>query len=614
MMPLAGQSSNVPEHFDAYRELQAEWFPYDVYARLSMFLGFMHMTFCWTYMQIGHSLTETRALYAGAIIVLQMFSLQQIILTLDIIPMAFPVHRIGPFALWFAYFACAIEYKRWFTPGAQQLGFVLVFIAYAIQIVYTLWLLKICAPSRYAPDVAESPGAAWWPKEWLLPSSFQHALWLVAPPKELEKGVVDIAGELRAAQSSGSPRRGRENSVDSRRADALRAMGNHGESSAWFNVRTGLLAMLISWVWMTFGFGIEVMNQGTSTPSFLSAPGLPNNARDPRYRPAKIGALEVTEVGTGGLHGPARGVHMDAVHRRLAELQLTPEFLANTADQPQIAQALQDMMPHLYELARTGGQQSHTAPLTAQTLPIASEPTRLQVKWPALFEPQFLACGADSPVTLALSRHGSGSLIALPEAPETLVAEATSFILEGVAAHGPLAAASLDAAGLLLMTVTGITLECPGAGPAAHGRWHCSPLPGAKLPISLAGKILANRIAIARAGSKGLRAAVLYPGDDSVTVFSRASREAAPWLPSGEVSTSTPTAIPSFTAGAESLLLTSADGGVTHLHMSTGHVSAVTHPEPSMRGHAWPAACQLSTGGLVRLAQEQEMPAELVLR
>merc|ERR1719491_1328801 len=89
--------------------------------------------------QIGHSLTETRALFSAAIIVLQMFSLQQIILTLDIVPMAIPVHRIGPFALWFAYFACAIEYKRWFTPGAQQVGFVLVFIAYIIQIVYTLW-------------------------------------------------------------------------------------------------------------------------------------------------------------------------------------------------------------------------------------------------------------------------------------------------------------------------------------------------------------------------------------------------------------------------------------------------------------------------------------------
>lgn len=41
------------------------------------------------------------------------------ILTLDVIPTGLPIHRLGPFGLWFAYFAAAIEYKRWFTPEAQ---------------------------------------------------------------------------------------------------------------------------------------------------------------------------------------------------------------------------------------------------------------------------------------------------------------------------------------------------------------------------------------------------------------------------------------------------------------------------------------------------------------
>merc|ERR1719264_954250 len=102
-MPLAG-CGNAPEHFEAYRELQNEWFPYDVYSRLSIFLAFMHLTSCWGFMQIGHSLTETRALFACAIIILQMFALQQIILTLDIVPMGLPLHRLGPFSFWFAFF------------------------------------------------------------------------------------------------------------------------------------------------------------------------------------------------------------------------------------------------------------------------------------------------------------------------------------------------------------------------------------------------------------------------------------------------------------------------------------------------------------------------------
>merc|ERR1719491_1733742 len=218
----------------------------------------------------------------------------------------------------------------------------------------------------------------------------------------------------------------------------------------------------------------------------------------------------------------------------------------------------------------------------------------------------------EGPASMALSRHGSGSLIALPHSDNKLAAESTSFILSGVAAHGPLAAASWDSEGLLLMTATGVTLECPGAGPA-QGRWQCVPLPGAKLPISLEGKPLATRVAVARAGSSGMRAAVLFPGDDSVTVFSRASRAAAPWLPSGDVSTTTPAAMPSFTSGAEALLLTAVDGGVTHLHMGTGHISASAPPIPGSSGRTWPATCRSSSNGLVRLSREADMAAELVL-
>lgn len=61
-----------------------------------------------------------------------------------------------------------------------------------------------------------------------------------------------------------------------------------------------------------------LQTSGTAHPSLLNALGMPNNARDPRYRPAKPGHHEPVEVGTGGvLAGPARGVHSSAVERRL---------------------------------------------------------------------------------------------------------------------------------------------------------------------------------------------------------------------------------------------------------------------------------------------------------
>lgn len=305
---------------------------------------------------------------------------------------------------------------------------------------------------------------------------------------------------------------------------------------------------------------------------------------------------------------------MAKAHRRLSELQLSPELLATVADQPEVAQALEDLMPHLYELVRSGGDHDAlAAPPAMQAPAVVMEPKHLQVNWPALFEPHFLASHPHQPVALALSRHGSGSFIAVPQSLEADAVEPSSFVLEGVATQGPLAAASWDSDGLLLMTATGVTLECPGDGPTPQGRWHCTPLPGAKLPISVGGSALASRVAVARAGSQGLRAAVIFPGDDSVTVFSRASRAAASWLPSGEVAISTPLAVPSFTTGAESLLLTADDGSVTHLHMGTGHFSRGAAPVSSPGGRVWPASCRLSTGGLVRLSREADMTAELVL-
>jgi len=598
MMPLDARGT-APEHFEAYRELQMEWFPYDVYARLSIFLAFMHLTHCWAYLQIGHQLTENRALFACAIVILPMFVLQQVILTLDIIPDGLPIHRLGPFGLWFAYIAAAIEYKRWYTPEAQFVGFVLVYIAYAIHIIYTLQLLRICAPSETPPVVADSPGASWWPGEWRLPSAFQHAIWMVAPPKQLQDGEHDIAGELRDMQRGGPSTLGAGATQAERRKDVHRALGKQGESPAWFNVKVGLISLVIAWVFLTFGFTIEVINQGTAHPSLLNAHGMPNNARDPRYRPAKPGSHEHTEVGTGGVAaGPAKGVHMEAVHRRLSGVDLASGFAPQTATRQEIANKLRDLMPYLQELARTG-----SAPVPAAEAP-STELSHMAVQWPPLFEPQHLACSEASPVALALSRHGRGALIAASTAGHGPV-DAKHLTLEGVATHGPLVATSWDSEGLLLVTASGVTLECPGAN-AADGRWHCAPLPGAKLPIAMGGKPFAGTVAVTRVARQvagatlALRAAVLFPGEASVTIFSRAGHAAAAWLPTGEVRVAAPAVAASFAAEGEHLLLTSADGSTAQMLMTDGSVSEAIAGANS--GHAWKGACRLPSGSLARLA------------
>jgi len=612
MMPFDARGS-APEHFEAYREMQHEWFPYDVYARLSIFLAFMHLTHCWAYMQIGHQFQETRAMFACAITILCMFVLQQIILTLDIIPDHIPFHRIGPFGLWFAYVAAAIEYKRWYSADVQAFGFFLVYCAYFIHIFYTLSLLWLCAPASTPPAVAETPGASWWPGEWRLPSAFKHAIWLVAPPKQLQDNETDIVGELRQAQGLGgaaSP----ASQAASKRADVHRALGKQGESPAWLNVRTGLQSLLIGWIFLTFGFTIEVINQGTSHPSLLNAPGLPNNARDPRYRPAKPGAHEPVEVGTGGVEaGPAKGVHSEAVNRRLQDLSSIVSSTPSTDDRRALVEKLRTFVPHLKDIASAKGVPTTSTTKRAAAAATSDDAslTRHQVSWPALFEPHFLVSNASSPYkVLALSRYGRGALVNLASAGSGPLSS-VAISLAGVASQGILAAAHWDHDGLLLTTTDGVSLECPG-NPTASGRWQCSPIVGMALPVG----DVANSgegVAVSR-GDSGLRAAIVSPGEGTVIFMSRSDAHSA-WLPTGEIRIPKASAEMASFAGTEALLLASAEGSMTRVSMIDGHMTTTSHGIAA-EDLLTKAYAQVKDGRLARLVRASSESAnfELVLQ
>jgi len=441
----------------------------------------------------------------------------------------------------------------------------------------------------------------------------------------LEPGQHDLVGELRAASRS-TPQPGAWQGLSAeplsprseKRRDVHRALGHQGESPAWFNVKVGLIALLVAWIFLVFGFSFEIANQGTAHPSLLNALGMPNNARDPRYRPAKPGSSEPVEVGTGGAeHGPAVGMKEHAVERRLQALGLGSVSLglsqeASAAARQEVAARLRDLLPYLYDIA--GGQLSSSqevaaAALTAPKL-AAGAPARAGVQWPPLFEPRVLACrapgsggGEDAPVAIALSKHGRGAIVTAKAAggAADVPTELTPFSLEGVAGSGPVIAAAWEEGGLLVATANGATLECPGSGPS-NGRWRCQPLPGAKLPISDIGKPFTGTLALGRqSGKAALQAAVVFSGESTVTLLSQGSHEVAPWLPAGEVRTSTPAVGASFTAEG-TLLLASADGSVARMHMEDGSLTSAVAAFPSLDGHEWGAACSLPSGAVARLA------------
>ena len=471
-------------------------------------------------------------------------------------------------------------------------------------------LLRICAPDFSAPDQAEVPAGTWWPGQWRLPKAFKHAVWLVAPPRHLEPGQNDLVGEMRKAseggsQTTGQPGRLTYDASEAKRRDVHRALGKQGESPAWFNVRTGLLALLIAWVYLVVGFTIEIANAHTDHPSMLNAFGLPNNLRDPRYRPPKVGYHEPTEVGTGGAHhGPAVGIKDHA--RRLSDDGSALDLLS-AVPREELAARIRTLLPHLADLAqgKRASPASPTASMVDVSLMPAVKPSKASVNWPALLQPKILCGHSTMPKMLALSHYGRGSMIAISNGEASQMSD---FALHGVHGQGPLIAGHWDEHGLLLVASTGALFNCPKE--PAQGIWNCHHSELSHLPIQddahFRGTIAISRLPVGVVGA-AIRAAVAFPGEPAVTIFAHTGEASDSWLPSGEVRTRAIAASLAFAPTGAELLLASQDGAVARLHLSTGETVPAAAPIHAKSGcHAMCA----HGGGIARLAKaELEAPA-----
>jgi len=634
-MPSSARG-DAPEHFEVFRVVQCEYWPYDIYARLSMFLAWMHILHAWGYHQLGHTVTEIRAIWAAVCVPLPLFVAQNAMMTLDInTPPSdiFPWHRLGPVGLIFALFGQVLEYKRWYSESGIYFSAFCVFCAHFCHIVYILGLLRLSSP--YGDQMAEaheSPHAAWWPAQWRIPTAWSHSVWLVAPPKQKADGENDIIDELR--KSAVQKRAVDENTkvVDEKfdkKEDIHYALGKNQESPAWFYVRTGLQGTLICWIWLTFGYLFDIVNEGTVHPMLMNAPGLPNNLRDPRYRPPKPGYLCVEgpegeclgqEVGTGGYYA---GPSFEQIHKQISnELEGGGHHRRLMGEaQQRVADKIKDLLPYLHHVIRDRDDSKHPAfgvkPERAIESTAALVPARATVEWPALFEPRLLACGPSEHggakhMAVALSRHGRGALVTSVVGMDST--EMAPFVLEGTALFGPFLAAHWDQSGLMLTTSTGGLLECPGA--ALGGRWPCRALAAEKLPLGLGSEPFAGALAVARRpvkanmdGPPELLSAVIFPGELSVAIFRRAGgRENAPWLPAGEARAPSQVVAAAFDDIAESLLMLLSDGAVVKMRLSDGAMvlaaDAVSGP-----AHTWQATCGLASSKVARLGVRSSGPA-----
>eukprot|EP00928_Gymnodinium_smaydae_P053470 TRINITY_DN3744_c0_g1_i1.p1 TRINITY_DN3744_c0_g1~~TRINITY_DN3744_c0_g1_i1.p1 ORF type:complete len:1063 (+),score=252.02 TRINITY_DN3744_c0_g1_i1:118-3306(+) len=195
----------VPEHFQLYAAAQKEWWPYEAYARVALLYGFLSFIQGLGYYGLGHIHMELRAFWAAYGCVFVIATLHALLLRFDIAPGRAKKQQflpnceyLGTLALFPAAIATTLEYRVEYSPTAVVISYLFEFAAIIMQLLYQLRLLELLLPDEWhqAP-LEENIGFSWFPDSWNVPSSFQHILYLVAPPQRLAPGQHDIVRELK---------------------------------------------------------------------------------------------------------------------------------------------------------------------------------------------------------------------------------------------------------------------------------------------------------------------------------------------------------------------------------------------------------------------------------
>jgi hypothetical protein len=105
---------------------------------------------------------------------------------------------LGPLAIIPASIAFALDFRVEYDPVAIALTWVFIFIAFAMQTLYSFRLVELVIPSEVSKGTdSKRIGEAWWPSDWQVPAAFQHILYFVCPPDKLQPGQNDIVREVK---------------------------------------------------------------------------------------------------------------------------------------------------------------------------------------------------------------------------------------------------------------------------------------------------------------------------------------------------------------------------------------------------------------------------------
>jgi len=163
-----------------------------------------------------------------------------------------PMERVAPLTALLCCLGMTLDYSIIKPSTAwRAVIYAISYLAYAIHFLWAVRMYELAQPQQQQGERKEVAGHAWWPSEWPLPPAFQHALYLVAPPKHLEPWQTCLQMEMKAASrgktiAPSGPSRQREE------------QGTF--FFAWKIFRGGLISTIALWIFIIFGRIFENFN------------------------------------------------------------------------------------------------------------------------------------------------------------------------------------------------------------------------------------------------------------------------------------------------------------------------------------------------------------------
>lgn len=616
------------EHFELIRKAQKDWWGAEVYGRICLLTGQIHLLQGFGYWLTIHCVAELGMYWCAQVLAAGFSAAVWLLFHLDVLPDKggfLPVEACGPFL---SALTLLLQYSHSPTPFIINTSRATAILVIVLQIIFTIRLLMIATPANMLPGYAremanqKNLSASCEHPSWL-PTAYQHVQYLVAPPKSQKDPKLNERDE----------------------EDPMENVN----MMPWRATRAMHIACIFLWFILLVG---RIVEAAMGERMLMTNPGFPPWTRIGQWDGWESGPITSKHYAHVT---PMRGHFAWKMGQGPAGFQelwpsdlfgFAPEADMWWADEnnpynnapPGVAEHKIPSYP--LEIIPKPPNFEHGEHATGPAGPNSISPDygkhhrRLQsgkflqanvirtlvpaaIKWPSLLEPDFIACAPLSRggQIATFSASGHGALISEEAASGNAAGVAVPFQLEGLPSPGFAHGVSWSHGGLNVVSGQGMIHTCAHVDGSRNFR--CQPLAAPPLPLPPQPP----------ANMEGLLPAVMVHGADG-SYFAAVAAEAGEvklmklglsWELLGKVSlpfleenteAERPSVV-SLSAAEDHLMVTASDGATYRWELEAGLPISTAHRDAPAATEAyvavgsprsWRGSCLLPSGKIIRLA------------